>query len=226
MAGNGSVYTPSFKIDVGYNGGRVLNLHTYDSLSYIYSDETGRLANPHGSDGHRVLRVDSPKTIRRILQAAGRMPSDKFPIECDPARIYLAELGECPGGRPSGLIGVGVTERLKTSDGRPDKLLYVTKIAVTEPMQGQGIVGNEIFMSMLHDSPVILRTGRDSPANAFYERRHPVGHMERGPWFVYWWGVEDPGSALDEVFGKEVTLLGTGASPLSRGDIGIRPISL
>ncbi len=217
-----SVYTLPFKVDIGHNGGGTLRLHSYDSLSHVYCDEAGRLTVPgnlSSNDEHRILRVDAPRTIKNVMLASGREPSDRFLAKLHPARTYLAEIG-------GSIVGVGVTERPNTTDGVPHNIEYVTKAGVIIPWQGQGVVGNVILESILNDGPKILRTRRDGLANIFYLKLKPYVHVEKGPWSVYWWGVEDPGSALEEVLANEVTLLGPGTFPLSARDIGVQPVLL
>jgi bifunctional N-acetylglutamate synthase/kinase len=71
-----------------------------------------------------------------------------------------------------------------------DAGIYLDKFAVLDDAQGEGL-GRAVWQAMRTDVPRLFwRSRHGNPVNAFYYGESD-GHLRRGDWRVFWYGIED-----------------------------------
>lgn len=129
--------------------------------------------------GERIVLHDSLETVERarlaeLLTAAfGRPPVADYFERKRFWRIYLAD-----SYRAAAVL----------TEGGP--VAYLDKFAVTGEAQGEGI-GGSLWQRMARDVPQLFWRARvDNPINPWYFQRAD-GSFTRGPWTVFWTGIDD-----------------------------------
>jgi acetylglutamate kinase len=71
-----------------------------------------------------------------------------------------------------------------------DGVPYLDKFAVLDEAQGEGL-GRAVWQVMRDETPMLFwRSRRGNPVNAFYMAESD-GCIRRGPWQVFWYGIDD-----------------------------------